>query len=380
MPEEVLGQLSTNYNLEDLNDKSVALQEGCPKELEGRDDSWAWLCGHFQESDYVKNAKTNKGNRNKKTLLHRSGSRPFPYWMEAQRQKSTSLATFMFDMAMSWRSPFIQLVLQEFASQLPSDTPLESVDPPQDAGFQILTETLDQTLGKRPGTYCRGMGNAGRQEPIGPLSSQSNQVTALTVEVAELKTQLASYSTQMAEMSQLLSSIVRSSFPAPNVGRSSSSDSIQPEHGHHTSAPIDHVRLCAGVPAQCTARRGDDEVRVEDGLNVAEVADPEELVAEEVVEEVAEEVATAEDTETLGAEEVPATEEPAADVPDGELPVVSSAPRRPSGIVFRSSSLPLSTAVMSMPPAPSPQESVVVTALAVVEASVTDTLSPPPVS
>ena len=33
-----------------------------------------------------------------------------------------------------------QLVLQESASQLPPETPIESMDPPQDAGFQILTE------------------------------------------------------------------------------------------------------------------------------------------------------------------------------------------------------------------------------------------------
>ncbi|CAL2228002.1 unnamed protein product [Prunus armeniaca] len=147
MPEEmrpeVLGQLSTNYNLEDLDDESVAyinrlfaerynqwksdlhhhfqsfddpqvaLQEGCPKELEGWEDSWAWLFGHFQESDYVKVTKANKGNRNKKTLLHHSGSRPFSYRMEARRwggpnsRKLTSLATFMFELAMSWRSPFM---------------------------------------------------------------------------------------------------------------------------------------------------------------------------------------------------------------------------------------------------------------------------------
>ncbi|BBH05388.1 hypothetical protein Prudu_016757 [Prunus dulcis] len=36
-----------------------------------------------------------------------------------------------------------QLVFQESRSQLPPDTPIESVDPPQDAGFQILTEMLD---------------------------------------------------------------------------------------------------------------------------------------------------------------------------------------------------------------------------------------------
>ncbi|CAL2239253.1 unnamed protein product [Prunus armeniaca] len=34
---------------------------------------------------------------------------------------------------------------------------------------------------------------------------------------------------------------------------------------------LDAVRLCAGVPARSTVRRGDDEVRVEDGLNVAPV-------------------------------------------------------------------------------------------------------------
>ncbi|KAB2612988.1 hypothetical protein D8674_035304 [Pyrus ussuriensis x Pyrus communis] len=47
-----------------------------------------------------------------------------------------------------------QLVLQESASQLPSDTLIQSVDPLEDARFQIVTETLDQTFGRRPGTYC----------------------------------------------------------------------------------------------------------------------------------------------------------------------------------------------------------------------------------
>ncbi|BBG99236.1 hypothetical protein Prudu_008856 [Prunus dulcis] len=142
---EVRGQLSTNYNLEDLDDESlayvnrlfsercddlqIALQEGCPKKLQGREDSWAWLCAHFR-----------------RPLLW-----PFSYRMDVRRQTT-----------MVERS---QLVLQESASQLPPDTPIEYVDPPQDAGFQILTETLDQTLRRRPGTYCRGMGNARRREP-----------------------------------------------------------------------------------------------------------------------------------------------------------------------------------------------------------------------
>ncbi|CAL9012431.1 unnamed protein product [Prunus brigantina] len=129
-----------------------------------------------------------------------------------------------------------QLVLQESASQLPPDTPLESVDPPHDAGFQILTETLDQTLGRRPGTYCRGMGNARRRESRARSASQSNsQVTALTAEVAELRT-------QMSQMSQILQSIVQSGVPIPNVGPSSTSEPLQPDLRHPTTAPIDTVQ------------------------------------------------------------------------------------------------------------------------------------------
>ena len=79
----VINLLQTNYNLEDLDEESlayvnrlfserykqwksdlhhyfeafddpqVALQEGCPKELEGRENSWAWLCAHFQAPAFV---------------------------------------------------------------------------------------------------------------------------------------------------------------------------------------------------------------------------------------------------------------------------------------------------------------------------------------
>ncbi|KAL6273306.1 hypothetical protein ACE6H2_023998 [Prunus campanulata] len=212
MRTEVRKQLSTYYNLEDLDNKSlayvnrlfverykqwkcdmhhhfqafddpqVALQEGCPKELEGREDSWTWLCSHFQEPDYVKKTNANKGNRDKKTLLHHSGSRPFSYRMEARRR----------------------------------------------------------VIGRRPRTYCRGMGNARRQESRTPSSSQSNsQVIALRAEVAELKTQLALFSTQM---SQFLESLARSGIPIPHFGPSSTSKPLQPEHGHHTSTPVDNVR------------------------------------------------------------------------------------------------------------------------------------------
>ncbi|BBH05410.1 hypothetical protein Prudu_373S000300 [Prunus dulcis] len=269
---EVRGQLSTNYNLEDLDEESlayvnrlfserykqwksdlhhhfeafddpqVALQEGCPKELEGREDSWAWLCAHFQAPAFVNKAKVNKGNRKKKTLLHHSGSRPFSYRMDARRQGGSKFPEIdVFgdvyvrpgnELAESLHTTMVersQLVLQESASQLPPDTPLESVDPPQDAGFQILTETLDQTLGRRPGTYCRGMGNARRREPRPRSSAQSNsQVTALTAEVATLRSQ----------MSVILQSLVQSGIPVPNFNVPTSQP-VHPEHPHQMPARVD---------------------------------------------------------------------------------------------------------------------------------------------
>ncbi|BBG99328.1 hypothetical protein Prudu_008982, partial [Prunus dulcis] len=101
---EVRGQLSTNYNLEDLDEESLAnwksdlhhhfeafddpqvpFKRVARKSLRG-EDSWAWLCTHFQAPTFVNKAKVNKGNRKKKTLLHHSGSRPFSYKMDARRQ------------------------------------------------------------------------------------------------------------------------------------------------------------------------------------------------------------------------------------------------------------------------------------------------------
>ncbi|KAB2611091.1 hypothetical protein D8674_019123 [Pyrus ussuriensis x Pyrus communis] len=131
MPDEV--RMKTNYNFNDINDdmlayfnrlfakrykqwKSdlhqyfetfddslVALEEGCPKEFEDWEDNWVWLCNHFQESSYVKKAKANKINREKKTFLHHLGLRPFSYRMEGVQnsRRSMSLETFMFDLGMS---------------------------------------------------------------------------------------------------------------------------------------------------------------------------------------------------------------------------------------------------------------------------------------
>ncbi|CAL8990037.1 unnamed protein product, partial [Prunus brigantina] len=104
--------------------------------------------------------------------------------------------------------------------------PIESVDPPQDSGFQILTETLDQTLGRRPGTYCRGMGNARQREPRPRPAAQSSQVTALTAEVATLRSQ----------MSVILESLARFGIPVPQFD-TATSEPVRPEHPQQTTVP-----------------------------------------------------------------------------------------------------------------------------------------------
>ncbi|CAN6579029.1 unnamed protein product [Malus baccata var. baccata] len=83
-------------------------------------------------------------------------------------------------------------VLQEATSQLPPETPIEDVMVPEDAGFQILTNVMDQNFGRRHGKVVRCMGKA-RVRETGASSSRSNtvEVSALKKEVTILKGQLA---------------------------------------------------------------------------------------------------------------------------------------------------------------------------------------------
>ncbi|CAL8152300.1 unnamed protein product [Prunus armeniaca] len=268
---------STNYNLEDLNDESltyvnrlfserykrwksdlhhhfeafddseVALQEGCPKELEGREDSGAWLCAHFQALDFVSIRAI--GRRRLFSTIQVPGLSHIG-WMHCGRGGSKFPKIDVFgdvyvrpgnELTQSLHTTMVersQLVLQESASQLPPDTPIESVDPPQDVGFQILTETLDQTLGWRPRTYCRGMGNARRREPRPRSSAQSNsQVNALTAQVATFQSQ----------MSVILQSLVQSGIPVSHFDVLTS-EPVHPEHPHQTTAPVDPQTSVSHMP------------------------------------------------------------------------------------------------------------------------------------
>ncbi|CAL8161833.1 unnamed protein product [Prunus armeniaca] len=260
MPDEikmqVRGQLSTNYHLEDLNEETLAyvnrlfgerrlmIRKSLFRRVAQRSLRGGRIVEHGSALIFRRpnKAQVNKGNRKKKTLLHHSGSRPFSYRKDARRRGGSKFQEIdVFgdvyvrpgnELAESLHTTMVersQLVLQESASQLPPETPIESVDPSHDAGFQILTQTLDQTLGRRPGTYCRGMGNARQREPRPRSSSQANsQVTILTSQVAELE----------GQMSVILQSLARSSIPIPNFG-SSTSEPVHPEHPQHTTAPAD---------------------------------------------------------------------------------------------------------------------------------------------
>ncbi|BBN68901.1 hypothetical protein Prudu_634S000100, partial [Prunus dulcis] len=120
---EVRGQLSTNYNLETWTtsrwrtstDSSLrgtnsgrATCTTILRRLMIRKSLFRRVARRSLRGERINKAKVNKGNRKKKTLLHHSGSRPFSYRMDARRQggpnsqRSTSLATFMFDLGMSW--------------------------------------------------------------------------------------------------------------------------------------------------------------------------------------------------------------------------------------------------------------------------------------
>nr|XP_028953385.1 uncharacterized protein LOC114822669 [Malus domestica] len=124
------------------------------------------------------------------------------------------------------------VMLQESASHLPSDMPIESVDPLEDAGFHIVIETLDQTFGRRPGIYC--------WETRASSSSQSKtKVAALMQKVAGLRSELASYKSQMSMLVQALNSsrIHLPSFSTPSPSQPFHTEQAQ-QSGPSTSDPI----------------------------------------------------------------------------------------------------------------------------------------------
>ena len=89
-------------------------------------------------------------------------------------------------------------VLQEATSQFPPETLIEDVMVPEDVGYQIMNDVLDQNLGRRSGKVVRCMGKAQIRE-TGVSSSKYNtiEVDALKEEVTTLKGHLVIQEEQM---------------------------------------------------------------------------------------------------------------------------------------------------------------------------------------
>ncbi|XP_048447688.1 uncharacterized protein LOC103967821 [Pyrus x bretschneideri] len=182
----------------EFNDPHTACLEGCPSELEDRPKDWEWLCNHFTDPNFVKSV-AGKIARDSKTLLHHSGLKPFSYRLEARRQEGSKfLEIDVFNdvyvrpgnetteqLHLLW---WKRAVLQEATLQLPPETPMEDVTIPEDVGFQIMTEVLDQKYGRRHGKVVWGMGK-GRVHETGASFSRSTtgEVNPLKEEVTTLK-------------------------------------------------------------------------------------------------------------------------------------------------------------------------------------------------
>ncbi|KAB2615520.1 hypothetical protein D8674_022108 [Pyrus ussuriensis x Pyrus communis] len=123
MPEEVKNTVCNHFlqwkndlhqYFEQFDDLQVILEEGCSKEFEDREDSWVWLCDHFQEPGYMINWE-------EKTLLHHSGSRPFSYRMDGRWKGSKLLEIDTFaDIYPIVPPEYVSLVFLHHRPQSPS--------------------------------------------------------------------------------------------------------------------------------------------------------------------------------------------------------------------------------------------------------------------
>ncbi|KAB2609627.1 hypothetical protein D8674_036534 [Pyrus ussuriensis x Pyrus communis] len=137
--------------------------------------------------------------RDSRTLLHHSGSKPFSYRLEARRQGSKFPEIDMFeDIYVRPGDETTNQLHVKATSQLSPETPIEDVTVPEDVGFQILTNVMDQNFGRHHGKVVRCMGKARVRETSASISrSNTAKVSALKEEVTTLKGQLAIQSEQM---------------------------------------------------------------------------------------------------------------------------------------------------------------------------------------
>ncbi|KAB2606538.1 hypothetical protein D8674_006255 [Pyrus ussuriensis x Pyrus communis] len=162
-----------------------------PSELKDRPDDWEWLCKHFTDPKFVKKSVAGQKARESKTLLHHSGSKPFSYRLQTRRQEGSKFpAIDMFkDVYVRPGQEITEQFHVKATSQLPPETPIEDVTIPEDVGFQIMTDVLDQNLGRRRGKVVQCMGKAQIRETGASFSRSNAEVDALKEEVTTLKAQ-----------------------------------------------------------------------------------------------------------------------------------------------------------------------------------------------
>ncbi|TQD71579.1 hypothetical protein C1H46_042892 [Malus baccata] len=121
-------------------------------------------------------------------------------------------------------------IFQEATSQLPPETPIEDVIVPEDADLKIVTEVLDQKLGRCHGKVVRCMGKAGVRE-TGASSPRSStvEVNSLKEEVTTLRGQLVAQNERMNMIVQALAtSGLQIPMPAPNLAPPLTSQPLRP--------------------------------------------------------------------------------------------------------------------------------------------------------
>ncbi|XP_050102826.1 uncharacterized protein LOC126582694 [Malus sylvestris] len=135
-------------------------------------------------------------------------------------------------------------VLQEATLQVPPETPIEDVTVPEDVGFQIMTDVLDQNFGRRRGKVVWCMGKAWVRE-TGASSSRSNtaevdalkeEVTQLRAEGEQMRAQLRAQGEEMRTFAGTVRDLVQTiqmfglqiSLPAPHLAPPSTSEPPRP--------------------------------------------------------------------------------------------------------------------------------------------------------
>ncbi|KAB2600036.1 hypothetical protein D8674_010307 [Pyrus ussuriensis x Pyrus communis] len=210
--------LHTHFKLWDTPE--IARLHGCPSELKDRPEDWEWLCKHFTDPNlWYKKSVAGKIARESKTLLHHSGSKPFSYRLQTRRQEGSKFPEIdMFEDVYALMVEKSTTVLQEATSQLPPKTPIEDVTIPDDAGFQILTDVLNQNFGRRHGKVLEVQGEQ--------MRAQGEQMKE---QIRAQGEQLHTYDGQMRDLIRAIQMIdLQISLPIPDLATPSTSEPLHP--------------------------------------------------------------------------------------------------------------------------------------------------------